>query len=122
MVNKQDFLNAIYEDIEMVRGDTLAFNFQVQGLGEEEPEAINFRCSETYNDAPLFTASLGDGIILQDYDAVKDIRTYGVWIDPDKTAYMEIAIYYYDLAMGVNDDYITLMRGRLNLLYEVPRG
>ena len=120
MVNKQSFLNAVYQDIEMVRGDTLAFNFEIDGLAENAPENIIFRCAETYADEPLFTASFHDGVSKESYSSGKAL--YSVWIDPDKTINLELASYYYDLALITGDDVITLMRGRLTLLYEVSRG
>ena len=56
MVNDSFFLNAEDRTITMVKGDTMAFNFQVQGL-EGSPDAIAFTCKEHYDDAtPLFTS------------------------------------------------------------------
>lgn len=122
MLNKQSYINAIYQDIEMIRGDTLAFNFQLQGLGGETPDDITFSCAENYNDEPLFTADLEDGITLEEYNAVNDIATYSVRIAPVKTVSRELGRYYYDMELRYNNDVITLMRGRLTLLYEVTRG
>ena len=124
MINRQDFINSIIQDIDMVRGDTLAFNFQLQGLGGEMPDAITFSCAEHYNETPLFNADLEEenGIELEEYDAAKDIATYVVRIDPAKTVSLELGRYYYDLEMTIGDDVITLMRGRLTLVYEVLKG
>ena len=122
MLNKHDFLNAVYQDIEMVRGDTLAFNFTLQGLNGETPDAITFSCAEHYNDAPLITADLEDGITLEEYNTGNDIATYSVRIAPAKTESRELGRYYYDMELQYNNDVITLMRGRLTLLYEVTRG
>lgn len=122
MLNKQDYINAIYQDIDIVRGDTLAFNFQLQGLGGETPDALTFSCAEHYNYDPLFTADLSDGITLEEYNAAKDIATYSVKIAQDKTKDIDIGRYYYDMELQTNNDVITLMRGRLTLLYEVTRG
>ena len=122
MINKQDFINAINQNIDMVKGDTLAFNFELQGLEGETPDAITFSCSEHYDDVPLFTADLSDGITLEEYNEVKDIALYSVRIAPNKTASLDLNRYYYDLQLSYNDDVITLMRGRLMLLYEVTRG
>ena len=86
MLNKQDYINAIYQDIEIVRGDTLAFNFD---------------------------------ITLEEYDAEKDVAIYSVVVEPAKTKTMDLARYYYDLELSTDDDVITLMRGRLTLVYGV---
>lgn len=118
MINKQDFINAFNQNIEMVKGDTLAFNFQVQGLDGGEPTFI-FTVKENPDDNILFTADLNDGITLNSYDANKDVATYNIRISPAKTRNLDLARYYYDLEMNVNGDVFTLMRGRFTLLYKV---
>ncbi len=118
MINRQDFLNALNQDIDMVRGDTVAFNFQLEGLAGDEP-TFNFTCKDKPNGNTYITAELDDGITLEEYDETTDIATYSVSIAPTKTASLDLARYYYDLQMTLNDDVITLMRGRLTLLYEV---
>ena len=121
MINKQDYLNAINQNIEMVKGDTLAFNFQLQGLGGEDPDTIILSCAEHYGETPLFTVDLNNGIAKVDYDVTKDVATYSVRIAPQKTASLDVNRYYYDMQITINDDVITLMRGRLALLNEVTR-
>ena len=121
MLNKQDYLNAITQNIDMVRGDTLAFNFSVKGLDGVEP-AITFTCKEHYDGAALFDCESGSGIELVDYDSAKDVSTFAVWVDPTKTKDLDLARYYYDLELRAGDDVITLMRGRLTLLYDVTKG
>lgn len=119
MLNKQDYINAIYQDIDIVRGDTLAFNFQLQGLSGVTPYIV-FTCSENYVDTPIFTADTTSGdISLLEYDEEKDLATYGVVITPNKTKTMDLNRYYYDLELRTTDDVITLMRGRLTLVYGV---
>lgn len=121
MLNKQDFNNAIYQDIDMVKGDTLAFNFQVRGLDGAEP-TFTFTCREHYNGDMLFNCESGQGIEQVDYDEYNDLATFAVWVDPVKTKDLDLARYYYDLEMQVDRDVLTLMRGRLTLLYEVTKG
>lgn len=119
MLNKQDYINAIYQDIEMVRGDTLAFNFELQGLNGVTPYIV-FTCAETYNDAPIFTSdTTGGDITLEEYDQEHDLATYSVVVAPAKTVSLDLARYYYDLQLSTNEDVITLMRGRLTLVYGV---
>lgn len=122
MVNKQDYLNAITQNIDMVRGDTLAFNFQLSGLGSREAyEELNvrFAVAEDYNAAPEIEATTGDGIELLDYTG--DVATFGVCLSPYMTEDMTPARYVYDLQINDETNVVTLMRGVLTLLYEVAR-
>lgn len=119
MINRQDYINAVNQNIDMVRGDTLAFNFQLQGLGDTDPDTIIFSCADSYGATPIFTADLTDGITRVEYDSNTDTATYSVWIEPSKTVGQDLARYYYDLQIEVNGDVLTLMRGRLTLLNEV---
>jgi len=121
MLNKHDFLNAIDQNIDMVRGDTLAFNFSVKGLDGVEPN-ITFTCREHYDGDVLFNCESSHGIEQVDYDEENDITTFAVWVDPVKTKYLDLARYYYDLELSIGDDVLTLMRGRLTLLYDVTKG
>lgn len=123
MINKQNFINAITQDIDMVKGDSLEFAFQLQGLEGAEPTIV-FSCALNYYDNPLFTVDNEDvnGITRDSYDAVKDIATYTIRVAPSKTEPLDLNRYYYDLEMRLNDEIITLMRGRLTLLYEVNKG
>ena len=119
MINKQDYINAVNQNIEMVRGDTLAFNFQLQGLGGSNPDAIIFSCAEHYGETPIFTADLTNGIALEEYDSLTDTATYSVRIAPGKTATLDAIRYCYDMQIQIGNDILTLMRGRLSLLNEV---
>lgn len=121
MINKQDFINAITQDIDMVKGDSLEFAFQLQGLEGAEPN-FTFSCALSYYDSPLFTVDDEDGITRESYDAVKDIATYTIRVAPNKTEALDLNRYYYDLEMRLDDEVITLMRGRLTLVYEVTKG
>jgi len=118
MLNKQDFLNAIYQDIDIVKGDTLAFNFQLHGLNGAVPTFL-FTCKENPDGVTYFTSDSDDGITLEEYDEQTDTATYSVYIAPNKTEGLELARYYYDLKMQLNGDIYTLMRGRFALLYKV---
>ena len=120
MLNKQDYINAIYQDIDIVRGDSLIFNFQVQGLSGITPYII-FTCAETYDDDPIFTADTTNDITLESYDATTDTAEYSVFIRPNKTKSLDLTRYYYDLQLSTDTDVITLMRGRLTLVYDVTK-
>lgn len=116
------FFNAVRRDISMVKGDTLAFGFQIQGLGGSEPSSIIFTCKNTPEDtSALFAVSLDDNITLRDYNSEEDIYTYSVRIPPSLTEDLDIGRYFYDLQLTANDDILTLMIGRLTLEQEITK-
>lgn len=123
MINKQDYINAITQNIDIVRGDTLAFNFQLMGLGSSsayEDLLVTFAVAEHYDDEVLlFDCQVGDGITLETYDAAKDTATFSVFVAPNKTKTLDLARYYYDLQIKDDENVFTLMRGRLTLVYDV---
>lgn len=123
MVNKQDFLNAFNQNIDMVRGDTLAFNFQLSGLeslSAYEELLVTFAVAEHYDDDELIEiTNTSNGITLEEYNAANDTATYSVCIDPSMTKTLDLTRYFYDLQIKNNTNVITLMRGRLTLLYDV---
>ena len=122
MVNKQDYINAIEQNIDMVRGDNLAFNFQLSGLGSRSAYAalmVTFAVAEHYDDISIIECTNGNGIALENYDAVNDTATYSVFVAPNKTKTLDLARYYYDLQIKDNNNVVTLMRGRLALVYDV---
>ena len=118
-----DFYNAIKKELTMIKGDTLAFNFQVQGLSGSIPTNIYFTCREKPEDENYyFQCLVGNGITLLSYDAESDTNTYSVRVRPDKTEELTVGRYFYDLQMKVNHDTLTLMKGRLNIDWDVTRG
>lgn len=118
-----DFYNAIRKEITMIKGDTLAFNFQVQGLGGSEPTGIYFTCREKpESEAYYFQRSLAEGITLETYEAETDTATYSVRVRPEQTENLVAGRYYYDLELAVDDDVFTLMKGRFNVDWDVTRG
>lgn len=122
MINRQDFINAINKNIDMVRGDTLAFGFQLKGLGsitEYTDLEMTFSVAENYNANAIIEVTSGDGIELESYNPVKDVATFTVNIAPNMTKTLDIARYYYDLQFTDGTNVVTLMRGRLTLLYDV---
>mgnify|MGYP001301532078 CR=1 FL=1 len=117
----EDFYNAVRRDITMIRGDSMAFNFQLQGLAGAEVIDIKFTCKEHYDDEiPYFTKSLtSGGITVQSYDETKDITTYCCRVSPEDTENLDLARFYYDLELTVGLDVITLMKGRITIEYDV---
>lgn len=116
-----DFYNAIRKDITMIRGDSMAFNFQLVGLAGLTVSDIKFTCKEHYDDVtPYFTQSLtGGGISQVGYDSETDTTTFCCRIRPDQTENLDPARYYYDLELNAGSDVITLMKGRLTVEYDV---
>jgi hypothetical protein len=122
MINKQDFINAINKNIEMVRGDTLAFNFQLTGLKSRdayEDLIATFAVAEHYDDESLIEITNDNGIVLEDYNTAKDTATFSVNVAPNYTKTLDLTRYYYDLQIKDDNNVITLMRGRLTLVYDV---
>jgi len=119
MVNKQDYLNSINQNIDMVRGDTLDFNFQLQGLTEEECETlkVTFAITDNYALGAQVEVDTASGITLEEY--TDGVALFNVRLSPDATKNMDVARYFYDLQIKNDTDVITLMRGILTLLPEV---
>ena len=117
------FFNALNRDITAVRGDTVSFNFQVQGLEGELPEDAGdlvLTCKETPEDeTALFEITLGNGILEQEYDTEDDVVTYSVRIAPGLTEDLDLGRYYYNLRLKIHGDVITLLRGRFELVYDI---
>lgn len=116
-----DFYNAQRKEITMIRGDSMAFNFQLVGLAGFNITDIKFTCKEHYDDdTPYFMQSLtGGGITQTSYDSATDTTTFCCRVRPDQTANLDPARYYYDLELEVGNDVITLMKGRLTVEYDV---
>ena len=117
------FYNAIKMDIAMIKGDTMSFGFQMQGLDGSAPSSIIFSCKEDpEDDDAVFSSSLKDGgIWLDSEDQETDLLEYGVRIAPSNTENLNTGRYYYDLEVTVNGDVYTLMKGRLQIEYDVTR-
>lgn len=118
-----EYNNSFYRDLEMVKNDTLSFNFQLKGLEGQQPYNILFTCKGNPDDSEyIFRRQIGDGISLLSYDEDQDILTYTLRIAPDDTENISCGRYFYDLEVTVNSDVFTLLRGRLELLWEASSG
>jgi len=116
-----DFYNAIRKDITMIRGDSMAFNFQIVGLAGLAVSDITFTCKEHYDDdTPYFTQSLtGGGITQVGYESETDTTTFCCRVRPDQTENLDPARYFYDLELNAGSDVLTLLKGRLTVEYDV---
>lgn len=118
-----DFNNAIKRDISMVKGDTMSFGFQIQGLGDQRPDEIHFTCKQDLEDDNyIFERTLDNGISFRSYDQETDTLTYGVRVPPEATEDLQDGIYYYDLQLDINGDILTLMKGRLTIEWQSTHG
>lgn len=103
--------NSRIYNIDMVRGDTLSFGFEVDGI--DNLDTAFFTCKKNGDDTEfLFRKSLGNGI----YAA--ENGKYGVRIAPEDTQNIEPGLYYYDVEIGVNGDIFTILQGRLKILQD----
>lgn len=101
-----------YTNFSMVKGDTLAFGFEIEGI--DEIENAFFSCKKNKDDKDyVFQRELGDGI----YKA--ENGKYGVRIPPSDTKDVEAGFYYYDLQIQVNLDIFTVLIGRLEIVEEI---
>lgn len=102
--------------ISMVRGDTLSFGIELEGL-DQDLDSIYFSCKASYSDTNyIFQKSLGNGI--------QKVATgqYTIRVAPIDTVDVNIGVYCYDLEIRVNSEVYTIMRGPLEILGDVTRG
>ena len=106
------------QNIEMVRGDTLAFGFKYTGT-DQELDTCYFTIKADYNGETLVQKDLTDGI---EVDATtSNSVSYKVRIAPEDTHDLDVGLYYYDLQIGMNNDIFTILRGSLKLVADITR-
>lgn len=98
------------------RGDTYSFNVVINSE-TATVSSLFFSARVKYDDTDyIFKKSLDDGI------TQIDEHTYQVRVAPEDTAAMPKGKYYYDLQLGLGEnDIYTVIRGRLELLWDVTR-
>lgn len=102
-------------DFVMVRGDTLAFGVEIEGLGQDL-DTCYFSCKTDPSDTSyVFQKSLDDGI------TVVEQGKYRVRVAPDDTENLNTGKYFYDLEIGINGDIYTVLRGKLEIVYDITR-
>lgn len=101
-------------NIQMVRGDTLAFGMEIEGLGTNL-DSCYFTCKKSFQGDVVFQKSLSDGV-----SKVSD-GVYRIRVAPEDTFNVEAGNYYYDFQIGVNSDVFTLLRGILMIQNDVTR-
>ena len=108
------------EYITMDRGNTLSFGME---LYDEDGNAFDtdldyayFTCKKNYTDNEnVFQKSLDDGI------TKIDDGKYTVRVAPNDTKNVELGKYFYDLKIGVNSDVFTVMKGVLEIDFDVTK-
>lgn len=95
--------------IDMVRGDSLSFGLEFEGLGQNLDSA-DFTVKKDDSDATvLIHKDLSDGI-----SKTEDYK-YIVRLAPEDTADLDAGYYHFDMQVGVNTDIFTIMLGILVL-------
>ena len=95
-------------NIDMVRGDTLSFGMEIEGLGQDLDSAY-FTCRKSYEDEILFQKSLEDGI------SKVETGKYRVRVAPEDTESLTAGRYVYDLKIEANSDEFTVLWGILSI-------
>lgn len=103
------------ENINMVRGDTLAFGLKVDF--DENVQSLDtayFSCKSNYDDFNyVFQKSLNDGVEIVEIDGRS--ATYRIRVAPIDTVAIEPGEYFYDFRIGINHDVFTVRRGILKI-------
>lgn len=101
-------------NITMVKGDTLSFGIEIDGLDGQDLESAFFTCKAIpTSDDFIFKKSLEHGI------TNNGDGTYTVRVAPADTEDVTAGAYYYDCQIGVNGDVYTILIGLLTILQDV---
>lgn len=111
--------NLIETNLCMVRGDTLAFLFElVPSIGENTYilDSAYFSVKENVDDEEyVFQKRLDNGISL-----IND-NTYRVKVEPNDTYNLDPGIYNYDLQITLNEEVQTILKGKLKIENDITR-
>jgi len=100
-------------NIEMTKGDTLAFGIEILELGSA-PDSIFFTVKKNFDDDTiLIQKTLQRGI------TPAGENKYRIRVAPSETEELEIGKYYYDIEITKNGDTYTVAKGILTIEYEV---
>lgn len=104
-------------NLETTKGDTLTFGVQIKDLGQELDTAY-FSVKNNFDDTtPIIQKTLGDGIELDHIEG--EDYYYRVRVAPNDTKDLEPKKYYYDLEINVNGDTFTIMKGILDVTFDI---
>lgn len=100
-------------NITMVRGDTLSFGVELEGLNQDL-ESAYFSCKQDPNDETYtFQKSLGSGI------TKAETNKYRIRVAPEDTKNIDIGNYYYDFEIVANSDVFTILKGLLTVEQDI---
>lgn len=105
------------KNLSMVRGDTLEFAIEVTGYDQMMDTAL-LTVKSSYDGDVLLQKSLSDGVSIGN-TGVFGTYVYKFRVAPEDTENLDCGKYYFDVEFGVNDDKITVMRGLLDIVYNV---
>lgn len=103
-------------NIEMTKGDTLSFGVKIKDLGQELDSA-KFTVKNNYDDEPIFQKTLENGVEIDHIEG--NDYYYKVRVAPQDTANLEPKKYYYDLEINVNEDTFTILKGILDVSFDI---
>lgn len=98
------------KNLTMIRGDTLAFGLEFEGL-EQDLSAASFTIKRNLDDVtPLVQKTIGSGI------SKVSSGQYRVRVAPGDTESLDPGYYNYDCEIQVNNDVFTLFYGILEIV------
>lgn len=107
------------ENFTHVRGDTLAFGIEIIGCSQDLDSVILSVKKDLDDSDYVLQIQLGDGI--SKANAAGADLYYTVRVAPELTETLEPGRYYYDVEIGINGDYCTILRGILTIVQDVTR-
>ena len=104
----------IKKDIELTRGDTLAFDVTISEIEDVTIESMYFSVKKKpSDDVYIFQKSIGNGI--SELEPLK----YRVRVAPEDTCEVIAGKYAYDLQIGLGGDIYTPLIGTFKLNWDV---
>lgn len=104
-------------NLEMTKGDTFSFGIKIADLGQVIDTAYFSVKNNFDDDTSLFQKTIGNGIELDHTEG--DDYYYSVRIAPNDTKNLEPKKYYYDLEINVNNDTFTILKGILDVSFDI---
>lgn len=106
----------INRSLEMVRGDTFAFNLELEGLEGLTIKDVSFCVKHNERDldaVALVKKTLGNGVTQIGEDK------YQIRVAPEDTERVQPGRYVYDLELTVANEVYTLLKGRIKIWQDV---
>lgn len=107
------------EELELIKGDTFVFDFEIEGL-KQDLESCFFSCKkDKTNSGYAFQKSLNNGITK--IDTTENSSIYQVKISPEDTKNMKAGYYYYDIQIKVEGDVFTPLLNQLKIIEDITK-